>query len=171
MCLGGAEVTACGAAGGACAACQAGQLCESGACVLDPASQWKIRLLDVSVPTTKTTGDAWDGLGGAPDIVVLVSLDGVPFNGLGASPEVSDVFEATLNYTTLRSASAADLQNELYFDVSDADAASDDAIGRCIVRDLAESVILGGATQTLDCPRDVATGNAGFTLRWQVVRP
>ena len=71
-CRDGSELGACGSSGAACMACGTGQLCERGSCIIDGASRWKIRVLDALVPTTKTSGEAWDGFGGAPDPAVIV---------------------------------------------------------------------------------------------------
>ena len=166
-CRDGSELGACGSSGAACMACGTGQLCERGSCIIDGASRWKIRVLDALVPTTKTSGEAWDGFGGAPDPAVIVRSG---TRMLGFTPEAGDVFEATFNYTTPNDVTAEELMTDLVFEVVDVDAAANDTAGACRYSNLDPQVILGGATQTLECPRDASASRAGFSLRWQVTR-
>ncbi len=164
-CLGGSSSTACGSAGRMCVDCGPDRLCRSGACALDPASRWDLRVVDLTVRTTNTLGEAWDTLGGAPDPFVQATAG----TNVGRTATRSDVFTATYNQTVLSNVRADALAPMLRFDVFDEDVSSNDFVGACVYTNLSDATF-GGPVQTLECGRDAATSNAGFTLRWQLVR-
>lgn len=167
-CLAGDSASACGSGGGACTDCGADHMCSGGSCVLDPASRWNVVVVDVTVPTTTTTGEAWDGFGGAPDPRVEVRV-GSDTAAPGQTTYASDVFSATYNETVLSNQRADALQSLLRFDVIDVDTSAHDWVGACAYEGLPESVFGGGA-QTLNCPANASTMNAGFELGFRVVR-
>lgn len=148
-----------------CVDCGPDALCRSGACVLDPASRWDVRVLDLTVQTLDAAGESWDVFGGAPDPFVQVSAG----SNVARTATRSDVFTATYNQTVLSNLRADALAPMLRFDVFDEDVSENDFVGACVYTSLPDTVF-GGPVQTLDCGRDVAIGNAGFTLRWQIVR-
>ena len=149
--------------------CSPAFTCSGGACVVDPASRWNVVLEQLMVNPQTTAGDAWDALGGAPDpfIEIRVGSDTATPSRSGSG---SDTF--TVNFGSGATASnvrADAIKAYIDFTAWDEDATSNDVIGRCYYRDLADAAF-GGATQTLNCNRDVASGQAGFTLTWHLER-
>lgn len=167
--MSGGSPAACGAFGNACMVCAPGFLCVSGGCAVDPASRWNVVLEYVEVSSTYYTGEAWDALGGAPDPFVEVYV-GSETATPARSGSSTDVFSVTYDGApTATNARADALQSYLGFEVMDEDVSSNDRVGGCRYTGLVDAVFSGG-TQTLDCPRDAATMNSGFTLYWHLER-
>ncbi len=56
-----------------CGSCASYEMClSSGVCGISPSSTWFFAAVSAQIATTKTTGDAWDAFGGAPDPFVLI---------------------------------------------------------------------------------------------------
>lgn len=57
-----------------CGSCSAYELCNSATntCEVNPSSTWFLAVERAQIASTKTTGDAWDVFGGAPDPFVLL---------------------------------------------------------------------------------------------------
>ena len=160
-CEPGTRLSACGSSGDTCEVCGAGEQCGDAGCELDPSSEWRIRLLDVSVPERKLNGDSWDALGGAPDVSVRVySADEVL---LGTVDGGSDTLNPTLDETLDGPVTAAVLLEGLTFEVYDRDTSFDDSVASCS-QPIQDETILGGAIQTRECMRDNT-----FVLRWRIV--
>ncbi len=81
VCVDGGQVAACGSSGGGCTTCEAWEACRSGVCGVDPASKWRISLLDGVLPPSDFDGSDWDTLGaGEADPLVEVII-GAPDAG------------------------------------------------------------------------------------------
>lgn len=81
-CITATDDAQCGAAGAACMACGANEMCSGGACVMTPppGDRWQIVVVSAAIPSTKLNGDSWDPFGGYPDVVVGVAAED-PFLG------------------------------------------------------------------------------------------
>lgn len=173
-CLGGNSVSACGTGGTMCLDCGPSRLCNGGACVVDPASRWNVFVLDLEMSSTKLTGEAWDAFGGAPDPYVVIGAGAGGARQTFRTATVQDAragglgYQATFNQQ-LSNVRADAIKSELRFDVFDEDVSSDDFVGACVYRGLADGAF-GTGPQTLNCERDAASQNAGFRLRWELRR-
>lgn len=173
-CLGGNSVSACGTGGTMCLDCGPSRLCNGGACVVDPASRWNVVVLDLEMSSTKLTGEAWDAFGGAPDPYVVIGVGAGDARQTARTATVQDAragglgYQATFNQQ-LSNVRADAIKSELRFDVFDEDVSSDDFVGACVYRGLADGAF-GAGPQTLNCERDAASQNAGFRLRWELRR-
>lgn len=168
-CLSGTSASACNTNGNGCVDCGPDGACVAGVCMFDPASRWNIVLETVSVSTTNTLGEAWDAFGGAPDPFVEVRV-GAGETLVGTSGAGSDVFAVSFTGGATATDQRADaLGQGLRFDVHDLDTTVHDFVGACVRTGIGRTDLLGG-TQTMDCPRAVSSGNAGFTLTWHFER-
>ncbi len=97
-CNPGNATSACGAGGAACTTCTSSQYCEAGQCkascqrhsdcatptdvcigsrcVAGQGRTYTVTAVSATVPSTDSTGAAWDAFGGAPDPFVCLYLDG-----------------------------------------------------------------------------------------------
>lgn len=172
-CLAGDQLAACGSAGGVCSACSAPDVCASGACGFDGASEWQIEILDATFPAMNFGASSWDSIGaGEADPFVQLRVGSAV-----ATPITLPTIDGTLTpdwttggtVTTLSpTVTGADLVAYLRFDMFDEDVSFDDAIGTCRYMDVAAA--FDGAIVTLVCPGDAVLMNVGFTLRWRLVR-
>ncbi len=166
-CLAGNSAAACGAAGGLCVDCGPDRLCSSGSCVIDPASRWDVVVVSVSVPSQTTTGEAWDALGGAPDPFVTVYV-GSETNAVGRTATANDTFSANYGVVVGNGQRADAILGYLGFQVSDEDVSAHDWIGGCFITGITDA--FSGGDRVSECPRNAATGNAGFTIVWRLQR-
>lgn len=167
-CLGGASAAACGLSGVACVDCGPGWVCSGGGCAVDPASRWAVIVVDATIPERTVAGETWDAFGGAPDTFVEVRIGSATATPASSSDQ-DDTLMPVWNETVVASARADELKRLLRFDLTDRDATTHDFIGACFYEGL-DDAMFSGANVTLTCPRDVATNNAGFTLRWRLAR-
>lgn len=114
------------------------------------------------------SGAAWDAFGGAPDPIVNVYV-GSETNRVAVFNGPDDTFRITFTNARVGGLRASDLLSYLSFAVFDEDVSDYEFIGRCFSRPLDSSVWAGG-TQIFNCPREPATGQSGFTLRWRLER-
>ena len=114
------------------------------------------------------SGEAWDTFGGAPDPFVNVYI-GTQTGLVGSTPAAADVFAATFNARVATDQRAEALQTYLAFEVMDEDTAAHDRVGACAYSSLPDAAFTG-ATQTVQCDRVPADGQAGFELRWHLER-
>lgn len=123
--------------------------------------------MSVSVQPQTTTGEAWDAFGGAPDPFVTAYV-GSDTNAVGRTATANDTFSARYDAVVGNALRADAIQAYLAFEVSDEDVSSNDRIGGCFITSTADA--FSGASLTADCPRNPATGNAGFSLVWRLQR-
>ncbi len=59
-----------------CGSCASFETCNSATntCSINPNSTWFLAVESAKIASTKTTGEAWDSLGGAPDPFVMLDL-------------------------------------------------------------------------------------------------
>lgn len=76
--------------------CPGETLCVGGSCVAAFGRIYTIGNVAVQLPAHKTNGDAWDALGGAPDPLLTVTLNGTI---VLMPPSVADSFTATFPQT------------------------------------------------------------------------
>jgi hypothetical protein len=81
--------------------------------------------LSLSVPTTMPDGSSWDAGGGAPDLFVVVKVDGAT---IGTTSVVQDSFTASWNETYTFTLSASSV---LEVDSNDEDIAANDPVLNC----------------------------------------
>jgi hypothetical protein len=172
-CLPGRADDACGASGDACLDCGLNECGDDdGVCYIPADSRWDVVPERVELPlasATKLNGDAWDAFGGAPDLYVIGRHSSVS-GPVATSGSGSDSFSVTFGLGALFSnVTAANLSGHLSFTVYDEDGVSDDYVGGCSY-DVNASGAFGGSMQTLNCPRNAATNNAGFVLNFRLVR-
>ena len=167
-CLSGNSPAGCGSGGNVCMVCDSAFTCSAGACVVDGASRWNVVLEQLSVSDQNAAGAAWDGFGGAPDPYVLVRI-GSETATPSRSGSGSDTFSVRFTGGAVASNVRADsILTHIDFTVMDEDATSDDVVGRCRVS--MTDAAFNEATQTMNCPRDTAGGQAGFMLSWHLTR-
>lgn len=117
---------------------------------------------------TYYTGEAWDGLGGAPDPIIrvyVVSDTTTPSVQNGPDDVFTSTYDGTPVMTNVR---ASDMLTLLEFAVYDEDVTDSDFVGACL--GLVDDFAFSGSSQTVECPVDAASMNSGFTLRWHVER-
>jgi hypothetical protein len=143
------------------------QTCNTGVCVVDPASLWNFVIVSAEVPTTDESGGAWDVFGGAPDVYIIVTL------GVNTAAEVEDRTatidnQFTLQYSppdgevVLTNVPASKILDSIRLQVKDEDVADDDLMISIIDNSPPEAVFGGGLFQlSVD----------GFTVRFRVVKP
>lgn len=166
-CLGGTATDACGAGGGLCIDCGAGRTCSAAACAIDPASRWDIVVISATLPTIEYTGEAWDGLGGAPDPFVVAQVGSDTATPTRTST-VNDVFTATYNEVIATGVRADALQAFLAFYVYDEDATANDLVGACRW-EIRETDFDGGEI-AMTCEPNPAAMMSGFSLRFWLRR-
>jgi hypothetical protein len=165
-CLAGNSAAACGGEGAACVDCGDGFGCEGGACQVALDSRWDVTIVSGTVSETNAANETWDPTGGLPDLHVDV------FIGLGdqARKVTSGTKDNTLspvwNEIVLTDVTARVLLDRLLFRPIDSDFDTDDVVGECQVS--LDSGLFDGSNHTLDCPRDVQNGQAGFTLTYRL---
>ena len=59
-----------------CGSCASYEMCNSATntCSINPNSTWFLAVENAKIASTKTTGEAWDAFGGAPDPFVMIDL-------------------------------------------------------------------------------------------------
>ena len=103
--------------------CDANSVCAgTGKCVAASGYTYAIHFISAVVPTTDTTGSAWDGFGGAPDPYVSVVVSTVTVD---KTTYENDTFTPAWDQTLLITLKTTDV---LDLDVWDSDGWSDDPI-------------------------------------------
>jgi len=150
-CQPGTTASACGFGGEACIDCGYGRTCGAArSCVIDPNALWDFYVSFASVPDKDKSGQSWDILGGAPDpyLVAFSSLGGVSHTGTTTVQQDTTVpFWAEV---PLEGIKAAELMNNLSFEIWDADVDFDDLIGGCKLP--ITPAMFDGSLQSYVCP-------------------
>lgn len=170
-CLSGTSPNACGSAGGVCAVCDPGFVCQLGGCTVDRTSRWDVVVDSGDVFEDNNGGGTWDPAGGLPDPYVdLVTTDG--FEELkGSSAARADTLAPSWNQVVLADVPAAALvDSSLSTTVLDDDPVIDpsDSMGTCTIP-IGDADFTGDAL-TFVCPFDEGAGARGWTLRIRLIR-
>ena len=105
----------------ACGSCAAYEVCSSsGLCAINPSSSWFLAVGSAQIATTKSTGDAWDAFGGAPDPFVMLDAR--------RTSTVQDSFTPTWNEGATYTAGTL-LNVGVSVQVLDEDVSANDTIG------------------------------------------
>ena len=168
-CLTGTSPTACGSAGGACAVCDPGFVCELGGCTVDRTSRWDVLVDSGDVFEDNTGGGTWDIAGGLPDPYVdLVTTDDIE-ELTGSSSAQGDTLAPNWNQVVLSDVPAGALVDHgVTTTVLDDDLDASDSMGTCLVS-LSDSDFTGDALTRI-CPFDEGAGARGWTLRIRLIR-
>jgi hypothetical protein len=62
--------------GGSCGTCAGGMTCNGGTCAVDPGSFWVLTVTNGTVTERNPGGSSWDAVGGAPDPMVCLTING-----------------------------------------------------------------------------------------------
>lgn len=104
-----------------CGSCASYEQClPSGSCGVSPNSSWFLAVTRAQIASTKTTGDAWDVFGGAPDPFVIIDTR--------RTTTVSDSFTPVWNEGATYTAATL-LGQGVTVEVLDEDSAANDSIG------------------------------------------
>ncbi|HEU5058648.1 MAG TPA: hypothetical protein VFU21_19075 [Kofleriaceae bacterium] len=170
-CLSGTSPNACGSAGGACAVCDPGFVCELGGCTVDRTSRWDVLADSGEVFEDNAGGSSWDPSGGLPDPYVdMTTTDGID-DLAGSSSAQGDTLAPIWNQVVLGDVPASALvDNGLSTTVLDDDPVIDpsDSMGTCLIS--IGDADFTGDTVTFDCPFDQEAGARGWTLRLRLIR-
>ena len=151
--------------------CEAGFLCTTGACTVDPASRWNVVLESVTVATTRYDGAQWDLVGITPDPYVEVIVGNSASAPVGTTGSGVDAYTVTFDGgATATDLRASEIMSFIGFRVSDDDSppsATDDFVGYCGGPPAAE---VFASPQTFECRVDPSAMNSGFTLLWHLER-
>jgi hypothetical protein len=166
-CLGGDSDSACGVDGDACIDCGSARNCEQGLCTVDPATRWDVVAVSGTVPEQDTNNAAWDLFGGLPDPLVSMRATDSPDTVTGDSGIVDNTLLPLWNDVVLSDVPARLLLDTFVMTVFDDDVVdADDQIGTCAVA-LSDDDFSDTLRQ-VDCPRNVGSGQAGFTVRFRI---
>lgn len=135
-------------------ACTGETICIGGQCESAFGRIYSIVDVSVSVPTTDGAGDAWDALGGAPDLFITVHVNGA---SAGTSAVRSDTFSA--NFSGPYDATLIG-GSDLEIEVWDEDISANDRIGTCSASPITASLLRG---RSLEC-----NSNGGFLVSFQI---
>jgi len=116
-------------------------------------------VLDATIPSTKSSGSAWDPFGGLPDPFVQIALAN---STQGSSSYKSDTLSPAWGETILKGVSAQDLAMATV-NVIDDDTIANDWIGSC-----AYSFEPRSGVQTITCDAAHSSFGPGYTLRVQL---
>lgn len=153
-------VVACGGGGGGGGDCSEGAdscggdtICVDGRCEGAFGRVYEIRDIAVQVSTTNASGEAWDALGGAPDLFVQVIVDGSVVATTGvANDSFSASFGGPFRATLLAGSS-------LILQVVDEDVADHDSVFAC------QAIPVGA---DLLRSRSVQCSAGGTTVRFEI---
>ena len=119
--------------------CSATQICTGyGACADADGRSYLVTLKSATIPTTDSSGSAWDGLGGAPDPFVSIGVNGT---AVQATSTKSDTFSPAWNEAITVQLHVGD---ELDFWVYDEDVSVNDEIDGVKYTDWLALVKAGG---------------------------
>jgi hypothetical protein len=123
--------------------CTGDNICIGGSCEAAFGRLYDVTDVNISLPTTDPDGAAWDAGGGAPDILIDVSSNGVH---APVSATVDDVFDAYFpGPFTVTIAGGADLTLEIY----DEDLTVNDFAGGCAADPITADLL---RSRLLSCP-------------------
>ena len=155
-CQPGTSASACGTGGEACIDCGYGRTCgPAKACAIDPNALWDFYVSFADVPDTDKSGASWDVTNGAPDpyLVAYSSLGSAFHTG-----ETSVQNDSTVPFwaeVPLKGITAAELMNDLSFEIWDSDVDFDDLIGGCTLP--ITPAVFDGSLQSHVCPANAST--------------
>ncbi len=167
-CQPGTTASACGTGGEACIDCGYGRTCGAArSCAIDPNALWDFYVSFASVPDKDKNGASWDITNGAPDpyLVAYSSLGGVSHTG-----ETSVQNDTTVPFwaeVPLKGIKAAELMNNLSFEIWDSDVDFDDLIGGCKLP--VTPSLFDGSLQSYVCPASGST--VSVELFYRIRRP
>lgn len=159
---------ACGAGGEACIDCGYGRACGSAkACAIDPKARWDFYVSFAVLPDKDKSGASWDITNGAPDpyLVAYSSLSGMSHTG--QTKVQTDTTMPVWAEVPLKAVTAAELMNNLSFEIWDSDIDFDDLIGGCTLPITA--AVFDGALQSHTCPPTAS--NVPVELFYRIRRP
>ena len=167
-CQPGTAAGACGTGGEACIDCGYGRRCDGAkSCAIDPNALWDFYVSFADVPDKNKAGGSWDISNGAADPYL------VAYSSLGAS---SHTGETTVQNDThlpfwaevpLKGITAAELLNNLSFEIWDSDFDFDDLIGGCKLP--LTPAIFDGSLQSYVCP--ATTSTVSVELFYRIRKP
>jgi hypothetical protein len=165
-CQPGTAANACGSGGEACIDCGYGRTCGGAkACALDMNATWNFYVSFADLPEKDTSGASWDVANGAPDpYLVAYSLLG-PSAHTGETKEQSNTTVPFWGEVPLKGVMAAELLNNLSFEVWDADVDFDDYIGGCKIP--LTRAAFDGSLQSYTCPANASNGPVELYFRIQ----
>ncbi len=146
-----------GGGGGGCSesgdSCSGETICVAGSCVAAFGRVYLVSDVSVHVPTTDSSGAAWDIGGGAPDLKIKISVNG---SVVSTSVAVADQFNASFagpfSVTLVAGGS-------LRIDAVDEDVTVDDPAVACQANPVTAAQL---RTRTMSCSA------SGSTLSWQI---
>jgi len=172
-CLAGDSTAACGVGGGECIDCGNGFECAAAAtCEVTESSRWDLTLVSASINEQNLDNQTWDDPewepdGIPPDVHIDVKAGAAENEHTGRSSTVNNTTEPSFGDVVLTDVSASDLLAHLNLRALDTDTLNDDdIIGACDAQ--LDTSSFSGADQTLDCPRDPAHDQAGFSVVYQI---
>lgn len=166
--------------GGSCGSCIAGQMCSSGRCVdapcspacspgftcdrgrceLDPTSRWTVVAVSGIVSQRTCAGETWDPLGGLPDPIFCMTLNGVKTCTSYGSDTTSVRWNARFPVAT-----ASELLGGVVVSWEDSDNTSNDIICSGTVRFTTANLATGRMTQQCaPCPNGVIPASVELTF-------
>jgi C2 domain len=155
-CQPGTAANACGTGGEACIDCGYGRTCGSAkACAIDPNATWDFYVSFADIPDVNKSGGSWDVLNGAADPYL------VAYSSLGASSHTGQTSVQSNTHipfwaeVPLKGIKAAELLNNLSFEIWDEDVDYDDLIGGCSLP--LTPAIFDGSLQSHVCPATAST--------------
>ena len=155
-CQPGTTASACGTGGEACIDCGYGRTCGSSkSCAIDPNALWDFYVSFADVPDKDVSNASWDITNGAPDpyVVAYSSLGGVSHTG--QTTVQSDTTVPFWAEVPLKGIKAAELMNNLSFEIWDSDLDFDDLIGGCKLP--ITPAVFDGSLQSHVCPATAST--------------
>lgn len=163
QCSPGTAALACGRGGDACAACPTGKACVAGQCAVAANARFDVMLFSALLPAASLTGDAWDALGGLPDVFAkLTSMEGSS-RSEGTSTVLNDTRTPRWNEILLTNRPASELKSSLRIDVFDRDVNFDDTVGGCVIP-IADGSF-DGALHTATCQASSSGVAFSYTYR------
>jgi hypothetical protein len=143
QCLSGTGTSSCGSGGKPCQTCSSNQLCQSGACALDPSSKWGIVIGDAEIDTAKS----WDTLVYTePDPFVELTVSSTSGKTTTKKDTYFPKWDELLFTATAKEITASGMSLE----VRDSDLYGSELIGSCIVT-VDENVLQAGAGYISGC--------------------
>lgn len=165
-CQPGNAASACGTGGEACIDCGYGRTCSAAkTCAIDPNALWDFYVSFAVIPDKNASGGSWDVLGGAPDPYLIA------YSSLGASSHTGQTTvqtDTTVPFwaeVPLKGIRAAELLNNLSFELWDDDYDFDDFIGGCKIP--LTPAVFDGSLQTHVCPATTSTVSVELWFRIQ----
>jgi hypothetical protein len=168
VCKGGTTSAECGSGGASCAKCQAFESCSTGACHVNPSSNWKVKVVGATISQAKQ----WDGTGDLPDAYFGIDWGGCSVWTLDAcSSWQKDTYTPTWNQE-MATTSASTLMSPWCAFVIDGDSLTAcmlpfQTIGQCNVTVTEADLKAGSKTlSACTCPDDNINYVSNLTLQF-----